>query len=68
MNVIFQLTYISLIAIVVWGESLNNFESFKKLWCPPEFCHKQSHIKNYFLMGPYSLILACGFTWKVIVR
>jgi len=28
MNVIFQLTYIS---IVVWGESLNNFENFKKL-------------------------------------
>jgi len=33
-----------LVAIVVWGESLNNFESFKKLWCPSEFCHKKSHM------------------------
>ena len=26
-----------LIATAVWEESLNNFENFKKLRCPPEF-------------------------------
>jgi len=47
-----------LIAIVVWGESLNNFENFKKLWCTPEFFLKKSCMKNYFIMDPYSVILA----------
>ena len=38
-----------LIAIVVWEESLNNFENFKKVRCPPEFCHKKkSHEKLFF--------------------
>jgi len=36
-----------LIAIVVWGESINNFKNFKKLWCPPEFFHKKSRMKKY---------------------
>jgi len=36
-----------LIVIVVWGESLNNFENFKKLWCTPEFFHKKSRMKKY---------------------
>jgi len=47
-----------LIAIVEWGESLNNFENFKKLWCTPEFFHKKSRMKNCFLMDPYYVILA----------
>jgi len=47
-----------LIAVTVWGESLNNIENFKKLWCTPEFFHKKSRMKNYFLMDPHSVILA----------
>ena len=37
-----------LIAIVVWGESLNNFENLKKLWCTPEFFHKKVAWKIIF--------------------
>jgi len=54
-----------LIAILVWEESLNNFENFKKLWCPPLFFHKKSLMKNYFLMDPYSVILAWVQTWNI---
>ena len=43
-----------LIAVVVWGESLNNFENFKKLCWTAEL----SRMKIYFLMDPSSVILA----------
>ena len=47
-----------LIAVVVWGESLNDFENFKKLCWTAEFFHKKSRMKIYFLMDLSSVILA----------
>jgi len=37
-----------LIAIVVWGEILNNFENFKKLWWPPQFFTNKVALKIIF--------------------
>jgi len=35
------------IGIALWGESLNNIENSKKLWCPPKSFHKKPQEKSF---------------------